>query len=275
MNNFAKRAVFGFIYVAVLLSGVLGGYWAFATVFALICLLSVYELSTLLEKQQQVDISAPVNIFGSLLLFFGIFIYVVAEAAYLLWLFPIWLIFVFVLQMYQQKHNPIMVVTSASFTWMYIALPLALSVYLVHDKDAKAFRSEYLLSLFILIWINDTFAYLTGMLLGKHRLFERISPKKSWEGFCGGLFFAVAFSFLLHYFYPSLSLLQWLVFAALVVISGTYGDLFESLLKRTMNVKDSGNMIPGHGGILDRFDSTLFAIPVVVVYLWLLDAFRV
>ena len=119
------------------------------------------------------------------------------------------------------------------------------------------------------IWVNDSFAYLTGMTFGKHRLFERISPKKSWEGFIGGAVASVVAGYVFSLFETDLVWWQWLIFSLLVVVFGTFGDLMESLIKRSVGVKDSGRIIPGHGGLLDRFDSMLLAVPVIFLYLQL------
>ena len=118
-----------------------------------------------------------------------------------------------------------------------------------------------------MLWANDTGAYLIGTAIGKHRLFERISPKKSWEGSIGGFIISMIAAFLFSIFYTKLNIYEWFIFAALISVSGTYGDLTESILKRKIGVKDSGNILPGHGGLLDRFDSSLFAAPVIYSYL--------
>ena len=126
------------------------------------------------------------------------------------------------------------------------------------------------LSIFIFLWLSDTGAYCIGSLIGKHRLFERISPKKSWEGSIGGGIVAIGSSFILAHYFPFMSMWQWAGLALVVVVFGTWGDLTESLLKRQLHVKDSGTILPGHGGMLDRFDSSLMAIPAAVVYLYAL-----
>ena len=120
---------------------------------------------------------------------------------------------------------------------------------------------------------NDTGAYCIGSMLGKHRLFERISPKKSWEGSVGGALFALASSFAFAHYFPFMGMGQWVGLALTIVVFGTWGDLTESLLKRQLGIKDSGNILPGHGGMLDRFDSTLMAIPAAVVYLYIMTYF--
>ena len=123
---------------------------------------------------------------------------------------------------------------------------------------------------FLLVWVNDTFAYLSGSLFGKHKLFPRISPKKSWEGSIGGGVFSIASSFVFAHYFSFLSVWEWAGLALVVVIFGTWGDLTESLMKRQLGIKDSGHILPGHGGMLDRFDSALLAIPAAVVYLYVL-----
>ena len=130
-----------------------------------------------------------------------------------------------------------------------------------------------LLSIFVFIWLSDTGAYCVGSLIGKHRLFERISPKKSWEGSIGGGIFSIASSLGFAHFFPFMPGWQWVGLAIVVVIFGTWGDLTESLMKRQLGIKDSGNILPGHGGMLDRFDSALMAIPAAVVYLYALTMF--
>ncbi|MGC3978758.1 MAG: phosphatidate cytidylyltransferase [Paludibacteraceae bacterium] len=151
-----------------------------------------------------------------------------------------------------------------------IALPFAMLNNILYVKD---YQPIILLAVFISIWINDTGAYCTGMLFGKHKLFERVSPKKTWEGFVGGAAFALFSGYIFSRFITELSLLQWFIFSEIVVIFGTLGDLSESLLKRTLGVKDSGNLIPGHGGLLDRFDSMMLAAPVVYIFLSIILSF--
>jgi len=158
---------------------------------------------------------------------------------------------------------------------LYIVAPLLLAQFLVFGPNG-VYTPWLLLSVMILIWLNDVGAYMFGMLLGQSegslKLFPSVSPKKSWIGFLGGALITLLISILLYYVTRSLSLLHipwwhWLVMAVIVSIFSLFGDLFESLIKRACNVKDSGNIMPGHGGLLDRFDATLFVIPVIVLYL--------
>lgn len=267
INNFCTRALFGALYVALLLVGILTNYLAFTIVFGLITVVALHEFYTMLEKNSEVVISKYLNVIGGLLLFLASVYFSRTGITMVFAVFFVYLVSLFVSELFLKRKNPIQSIAYSLFGIVYIGVPLALSTKLVFpDYD---FRHEYFLALFVFIWVNDSFAYITGMLFGKHRLFERISPKKSWEGFFGGLTITILSSLVFYYFFPETFLYIWIGLAVVVVITGTLGDLFESLIKRTLGMKDSGNIIPGHGGILDRFDSTLFAIPAVAAFLML------
>jgi phosphatidate cytidylyltransferase len=150
--------------------------------------------------------------------------------------------------------------------WLYVGVPFGLMCTLYLTPASETYFNGILIGLFAIIWSSDVFAYLTGSMIGKHKLFERLSPKKTWEGSIGGLVFALAAAYLLSLFYSQLTLAEWMVLAVIIVVTGTLGDLSESFLKRQAGVKDSGNLFPGHGGMLDRFDAALFATPFVFVY---------
>ena len=154
----------------------------------------------------------------------------------------------------------------------YVIIPFLLIIKLPFLTNT--FNPYIIIGMFIIIWANDTFAYVVGKSIGKHKLFERISPKKTIEGFIGGMIFSVAGAYILgqnEYFDTSLTPWQWMAFAAILVVFGTLGDLVESYLKRNAGVKDSGSIMPGHGGILDRLDSVLFAIPFLFLYYQILN----
>lgn len=172
-----------------------------------------------------------------------------------------------ILELYLDKKDPIRDIAYSLMPQLYIGLPMALMVII-----SEFWKPDIILLIFILIWINDTGAYLIGSTLGRHRLFERISPKKSWEGFVGGLFFTIVTAIILCCSCPDLFSLPktiwlWTAIATVVTVFSTWGDLVESMIKRKLNIKDSGNIIPGHGGILDRIDSLLFVIPAIFVFL--------
>ena len=199
------------------------------------------------------------------------------------------LLFVFIMELYRQKKHPIINISITIMGLFYIVLPLSLVHFLVFspqnilgtdsadiinsfptlklDSQTVYYHSFIIIGYFIIQWVSDTGAFVFGVSLGKHRLFERISPKKSWEGAIGGFIATIGAAFLAHYFYPQLDLIHWIVISLIITFFGIFGDLIESLFKRSVNVKDSGKIMPGHGGILDRFDSTLIALPMVYSYL--------
>jgi len=173
-------------------------------------------------------------------------------------------------ELYEKQLDPISHAAYIVLGQVYIALPVSLLngiAFSLPAENAAEYRSIFVLALFIFIWINDTGAYLIGVNFGKHRLLERISPKKSWEGFFGGMLFTLASSLVFAYFYPALAVGQWAGLALAVSLFATWGDLIESLIKRTLSIKDSGTAIPGHGGFLDRFDSLLIAVYAVLFFL--------
>ena len=172
----------------------------------------------------------------------------------------------FIAGLYLKEQSPIASWANSCFTICYVAVPLTMLALILHT-----YGMLIALFMFVCIWLNDTGAYLVGCTIGKHRLFERISPKKSWEGFFGGFVFCIAAGAAANLYFTEESWLQWAVLGAVVSIAATLGDLIESLIKRTVGVKDSGNIMPGHGGILDRIDSLLLVAPATLVYLLFLN----
>ncbi len=278
-KNLVVRTLTGVVLVAVIISATLLSPFSFGILFMLVSLLTTQELLKLLTGKS--------TFLGgvSALLFLAIF----AEHAMMFserMIVIVWVVYgmsllvAMVGQLWNTKTNPVEAWMQIAYSQIYVALPFALVNMIAFFRGQ--FTPILVLSLFVFIWVNDSFAYLTGSLFGRHRLFERVSPKKSWEGFIGGNIFALGAAYLMSILDQplsnflvgndgsSLELWQWLVFAQIVVVFGTLGDLVESLLKRTLGVKDSGAAIPGHGGWLDRFDSLIFAAPVVASYLYLL-----
>ena len=189
------------------------------------------------------------------------------------------IIYLMVAELYLKAKDPINNWAYTMLSQLYIALPLSLLNVLAFRSNGYDIQYTYLmpLSVFVFLWINDAGAYCVGSLLGRHKLFPRISPGKSWEGSIGGAVLVVAAAVLIWYytdFYDvndlGLTAYEWAGLGLVVVVFGTWGDLIESLFKRTLGIKDSGNVLPGHGGMLDRFDSTLMAVPAAVVYLYTL-----
>lgn len=177
---------------------------------------------------------------------------------------PLFLMCPFLLALFSKRHDFKTIATLAFGAFAFVAYPCTMMTLMHHSLG-----SEMVLLVFVLLWVNDTFAYLTGRLLGKHKLFERISPGKTIEGSIGGLVFTLAGVMVFSHYVDWLSMKQAVGMGLIAVVFGTLGDLCESMLKRQAGVKDSGNLIPGHGGILDRFDSVLFAFPFIYSYLLL------
>ena len=279
LPNIVVRILAGAVFVGLLVGGILINEYTFLIVFSVVTALCLYEFYGLIEKDAKVKVSKWLNILGGLLLFGGAFMYSSAGNCFYtvqlspnLILYAIYLLILFINELYQKRTNPLQSLAYSILGQVYIALPFALLTGLAFpDSWGTSYKYIFVLAIFVFIWVNDSFAYLTGMAFGKHRLFERISPKKSWEGFIGGTVVSIASSLIFAHFYPNFSIPVWMGFAAVTVAFGTWGDLFESLIKRTLGVKDSGNMIPGHGGILDRFDSTIMAIPAALLYLLLIN----
>jgi phosphatidate cytidylyltransferase len=180
------------------------------------------------------------------------------------------LVLLLILPLYQKTGDPLSTIQFSLFGSLYITIPFII-LNLIQQLSLED-GIPYTLALFIIIWTNDTFAYLSGMAFGKHKFFERISPKKTWEGFIGGLIMGVIAALVFNYFFPETGLMQWILFAILSSIASVYGDFVESLIKRKANMKDSGTMLPGHGGMLDRVDSILLASPVIYIYLFLINS---
>lgn len=275
-SNFIQRAVTGIIFVAVLIGCILGGGIPFTILFALISALTIHEFGTLINRSGEVQMNKRITVLAGVFLFLCFSYTGVVPGSYEIFIpYLFLLIYLFVSELYMKRKNPIHNWAYAMMSQLYIALPFALLNVLAYHTSGTEGESQYNpilpLSIFIFNWVNDTGAYCTGMLFGKHRLFERISPKKSWEGSIGGAAFSVAAAIALAYFFPFLGIAQWIGLGLTVVVFGTWGDLTESLLKRTLGIKDSGNILPGHGGMLDRFDSTLMAVPAAVVYLYIIS----
>ncbi len=280
-NNFIQRAITGIIFVGALIGCILGGPISFSLLFALITALTIHEFGVIISKQPDVEINKPICMLAGVFLFFGFaYLGVMPGQTEILIPYLFLIIYLLVSELYLKKKNPLNNWAYAMMSQIYIALSFAmLNVLAYHSIGNEGELSNYQvqynpilpLSIFIFTWINDTGAYCTGMLFGKHRLFERISPKKSWEGSIGGGVFSIIAAIVMAHYFPFMPISIWIGLALTVVIFGTLGDLTESLLKRTIGIKDSGNILPGHGGMLDRFDSTLMAVPAAVVYLYIIS----
>lgn len=277
MKNFIIRALTGIAIVAVQVLCTYLSPISLAALFLLLTALAVNEFLGLVIKKGKVRIGRPLIVAGSCYLFFAVWLNCLTEASLLALFLPylLFIIFCCVRELYNDEGNPIVNLGAIMLSQLYVALPLSLINLLAFSDcylyDCSIKYYVFPLAMYVFLWLNDTGAYLCGSLLGKHKLFPRISPKKSWEGSIGGAIVAMASAVAVAYFFPVLNVWQWVGMALVVVVAGTYGDLTESMIKRSLDVKDSGRMLPGHGGILDRLDSMLFAIPASVIYLYVLS----
>lgn len=278
-SNLLQRSITGLLFVVVLVGAIWFSPISFAILFLLITGLSVREFARLVNAVPGVQINVFINMLGGGVLFLstmGFCTEVYSSGIFIPYLLV--LLYLFISELYLKKENPMLNWAYSTMSQLYVALPFALLNVLAFQADPLTSSVSYNpvlpLSVFIFIWLNDSGAYCFGSLFGKHRLFERISPKKSWEGSVGGGLVALASSFVLAHFFPGImDISQWLGLALVVIVFATWGDLTESLLKRQLGIKDSGNILPGHGGMLDRFDSVLMAVPAAVVYLYALAVF--
>ncbi len=275
-SNFIQRTITGILFVAIMVGCILASPLSFGLLFVVISALAVHEFCTLVNKEEGVQVNKRICMLAGVFLFLCFFYIGILPSRTAIFI-PYLVLFLYltISELYLKKKNPLHNWAYAALSQLYIALPFALlNVLAFHSVDSGAV-SQYNpilpLSIFIFNWVYDTGAYCTGVLFGKHRLFERISPKKSWEGFIGGGVACLIASGIMARFFPFLSVGVWIGLALTMVVFGTWGDLTESLMKRHLGIKDSGNILPGHGGMLDRFDSTILAIPAAVVYLYVVS----
>lgn len=267
MSNIVKRVLFGSLFVFILIFSILYNKFTFITLFWIIMNLSIYEFNKLIKFQ-----SVFPYILGNLLFVFANVINIkdipsrlLSEYAGIALFLAFFATFISIL--FSKKEEAVEQLGKKFLSVVYIALPYTLIVMIPFINQDYKYVNTYILGVFIMVWINDTFAFIVGSTMGRHKLLPRISPNKTWEGFIGGMIFTILGAYVLAYFFPEMTFSNWVVFAFIVSFFGVLGDLIESMFKRQAGVKDSGNIIPGHGGILDRMDSVIFAAPFIFIYL--------
>jgi cytidylyltransferase family len=278
LTNMTVRAFTGVLFVTIMVTCFFQPV-AMVFLFALIACLSLWEYSGLVNNIEDVTINRFISTVAGVYLFLAISAvnsgFVQTNAVFMPYLLTI--IYLFVSELYTKNKNAVHDLSYTMLGQMYVALPLSMiNVLAFRTATDGNIHFYYLLplSVFIFLWTSDTGAYCVGSLFGKHKLFPRISPAKSWEGSIGGGVLVLVAAFLVslldqnHGNLSGLNTLQWLGLGLVVTVFGTWGDLVESLIKRTLGIKDSGTILPGHGGMLDRFDSSLLAIPASAVYIY-------
>ena len=282
MNNFIVRTITGVIFVAAIVASFLRPE-TMVLLFSIVTGLTVWEFTGLVNERENVTVNRFICTVAGVYFFFAMTyfcsdLYGGAAKSVVFIPYLVTIIYLMIAELYLKQAEPIQDWAYTMLSQMYIALPFSLLNVLAFTATTNGvvtFNTLLPLSIFIFLWVNDSGAYCVGSLLGRHKLFPRISPGKSWEGSIGGAVFVLLAAYAISYFLDGrmLNSLEWLGLGLVVVIFGTWGDLVESLFKRTLGIKDSGNILPGHGGMLDRFDSSLMAIPAAVVYLYTLSLF--
>lgn len=271
MKNLIIRALTGIIFVVVLVSAICIHPIFFLILFCIITGLTLWEFGSLVKHYENANLQRAVNVLGGVYLFIATFVYANGLTDGKIFLpYLLFIMLTMIAELYYKAPNPINNWAFTLFAQIYCAGSFSMLNFIGAEPGTPGVMSYtplFIMAIFIFVWLDDTGAYLVGSLIGKRKLFERISPKKSWEGFFGGLILVLASSQAFAWFAPEISQLNWLGLATTVVLFGTWGDLIESLLKRTLGVKDSGHILPGHGGMLDRFDSVMLAVPASYIYI--------
>ena len=271
MKNLIIRALTGIIFVVVLISAIYIHPIFFLILFCIITGLTLWEFGGLVKHYENANLQRTVIVLGGVYLFIATFVYANGLTDGKIFLpYLLFIMLTMIAELYYKAPNPINNWAFTLFAQVYCAGSFSILNFIGAEPGTPGVMSYtplFIMAIFIFVWLDDTGAYLVGSLIGKHKLFERISPKKSWEGFFGGLILSLASSQAFAWFAPEINRMNWLGLAATVVLFGTWGDLIESLLKRTLGVKDSGNVLPGHGGMLDRFDSVMLAVPASYIYI--------
>ena len=285
MKNLITRSITGVIFVTAIVVCFMRPE-AMILLFAFVTGLTVWEYTGIVNGIENVCVNRFLATVAAVYFFLGMAGFcagIVPSAVFIPYLLTV--VYMFIAELYTKAPNPINNWAYTMLSQMYIALPFAMVNVLAFRGVGNGVVYNYLapLSIFVFLWTNDTGAYLSGSLFGKHKLFPRVSPGKSWEGSIGGGLLVLLVAALVGMYQNSdmhetateliLTVPQWMGLGVVVVLFGTWGDLVESLFKRTIGIKDSGNILPGHGGMLDRFDSSLMAFPAAVIYLYTLTLF--
>jgi phosphatidate cytidylyltransferase len=263
--DLGQRAITAIIGAIIVIYAVSYSEWGFFITFLSLCILTQLEFYKLIIANGIIPLRTYGLIIGAMLFTIVFFI----EAGWIeeKWLYLIFLLtsLIYFIKLYKKEEYPFRNIAFTFLGIIYVALPFSMISAAAHTYGEYSY--QIVIGIFLILWASDSGAYFAGVQFGNRKLFERISPKKSWEGSIGGAVLSLAFALGLSYYFKDLALWQWLVISVLTIITGTYGDLVESLFKRSMKIKDSGNKLPGHGGFLDRFDGLLLSIPFIVLFL--------
>tara|TARA_B100001057_G_scaffold442497_1_gene477924 strand:- start:2089 stop:2910 length:822 start_codon:yes stop_codon:yes gene_type:complete len=265
-SNLITRTITGLFYVLTLIASLIINYYTFYIFFFIVLVIGLKEFYQLAEKKDIQPQKALGFIISISLYISSYLLHVNEKMNYLTLNLVLALTFLlFVVELFRCKEISFVNIGTTILGVVYVAVPLSLLTFLAFDTNNQ-YSYHLILSLFILVWLSDVGGYFAGINFGKNKLLERVSPQKTWEGVAGSLVLCIMGSYILCQFFPIMSIYIWLLLGVLVCVSSVIGDLIESMLKRSANIKDSGNILPGHGGVLDRFDSVLFVIPIVYIF---------
>ena len=281
MSDFGQRLGTGVLFFIFIIGGSIYSPLSFGATWLLAAIMGQIEFYRLIKKS-----GGNPQLFGGILIGFSLFVtnFAYVQSQFQDWYFLLINIplvyFVFLIEVFRKHKNPFFNISYTLAGVIYIALPFTMLNYLVVDIQqlpAYNFSPWVLAGIIMTLWANDSWAYIWGSLFGKHKLFPSISPGKTWEGFIGGLMSAWLWAYLMFWLIDTIDYFEnkniewidWIVISTILSVIGTLGDLVESKLKRSLNIKDSGSFLPGHGGILDRFDALIMSIPFVLVYLYI------
>ncbi|MCX6352768.1 MAG: phosphatidate cytidylyltransferase [Bacteroidetes bacterium] len=274
MNDILKRSLSGAVFIALFLGAVWGGFFYLFAFLFLVNIIGVNEYIRIFSKDESTAPHKFLTYLASTLVFvvvgFKAFLTTLPEGI-TIGLFPLILLFL-VMELFRKGEKPFQRAATGMLAVIYISLPLAIMLHL--GMANVEYDPTIITASLILIWSNDTFAYLVGRSIGKTPFFPAVSPNKTWEGSIGGAVCAIGVAFLLSRYWSCFTLIEWLGLAVIFVVFSSLGDLVESRMKRSFDVKDSGNLMPGHGGILDRFDAMLFSVPFAYAFLQLIRIFE-
>ena len=264
------RAITGFFFVIVMIGSMLFGHYPFGIFYLILSLLCLNEFYGLI-KQSGFKPNATTGLLNGAYIY-ALFAFITyqdtPELHKLLFLLTLTIAAVFIQELFKRSKTPFTDIAYTFLGLVLVCMPFTFFHALAYLKGG--FNFHYPLAFLILLWANDTGAYLVGRAFGRTKLFERHSPKKTWEGFIGGIAIGAGVALIINYYFKDLAWNEWVIMAVLISCFGTLGDLVESMFKRSINVKDSGGILPGHGGLLDRFDGLFIAAPIVYTYLYLI-----
>lgn len=264
-NNLTQRLITGLVGAALIIFASYFSEWSYFLVFLAICCLSILEFYRLTGLDGMLPLKY-LGTFNALLIFLLSFFIEkeVIDEKFLFVIFPA-IALIFLVKLYKKEKKPFTNIAYTLLGIIYVGLPFALLNLSVYADGT--YNHQIIIGILLLLWASDTGGYIAGILFGRTKLFERVSPKKSWEGMIGSFILAIGIATLLNIYFTVMNLFQWYLVAMIMVVAGTYGDLVESLFKRSIEIKDSGSSLPGHGGFLDRFDGLFISIPFIVFLL--------